>query len=283
MTKTLENLRKKARMSYLYLAFAMLMIIAMVYLISLAWGAVAAVAVFVLYRLLLRRDIRSYEHSYRKLVTLHSIGKDMSAEEYVPRGLFTMEEILKDGCVPVTSPKGLVRAGVSGAYRGMEVSMADISFVYAPSRKNALALSGCYVRLELAGEVAFPVLLYTEGAVPPWIPEEYYEDRGWRRCAPEELSQPLDSGWYCCVQGEAHPQFPEGFFARLQKLETRSEGKLILKLEGQQMYVFARSRYLGVVEPVYKYPITREMFESPLFPELKEILALAEEVRERGK
>lgn len=278
----LELLRKRARMAYLYLGCGLLLVIAATYSLSLFCGAAVGLLLLGLYWFFLRKDIRRFESQYRGTVVLHCIGKEMQAEQFVSRDLWPMEQVAADGCVPVNISRGIVRSGVIGTYHGCDVQMSDISGIYRLDQRRTLGLSGCYIRIHLPARWEKTTALCTKWALPEHLAETCYAAQGLVEAQPQGAWETVEEDWLCYT-GDPGFAVSGRFAAALRRLCGCGDGRILLKLEGEFLYAFVRSRYLGVVSPVYKSAVTEDTFSAALLPELKDILLLAqyaaEEVR----
>ena len=132
----LNRMRKKARLSYFYLGIGLLLVLAADLWLGIMYYIGVGAAVLFLYMTLLRRDARQYRASYREIVTLSGMDRHIKTGSFVHKNIMTLEQVRREGCVPIKDIRGIVRAGVEGSYRGQEVCMSDISYTYQIIGKN---------------------------------------------------------------------------------------------------------------------------------------------------
>lgn len=273
--RILERMRIKARMSYLYLGIGLLAVLAVICLFSILSGAAAGLFLLALYWVGLRKPIREFQHQYKAMTLLHCVGKEMQAEEYAEKDLLSVQQAAQDGCLPVNILRGIVRAGVVGTYRDCFVQMSDISSIYRVDQRTTLGISGCYVRIHLAKDTGRTAVWCTKGALPGTILDEFYIAQGLSAAETKSGRETVNTEWLCYGETAEEAAVSDRFAALLQSLRERGDERILLKLDGEFLYAFVRSRYLGVISPDYKKPVSRELFEAPLFPELQGILRLA--------
>lgn len=151
----LEDLRKRARTAYFYLGFLLICVFVAGLLLDTTYFLGVGVLAAILYLFLLRNDIKQYPAEYRRIATLNSVGCCIQANALIPKNLFTLEQVKKDGCIVVENTHGIVRAGVTGTYHGNKVYLSDISYTVQQTEngsKRAEVRSGCYIRIELKNE-----------------------------------------------------------------------------------------------------------------------------------
>ena len=272
--KILNQLRKKARMAYLYLAFGLLAVLVTLLLFTPSFGAGVAVLVLGMYWFFQRKDIQDFRNQYREMITLHCIGKEMQAERYVAKNILSMEQVVHDACIPIVDSKGIVRSGVTGIYHGNPVCLTDISYTYILDKKNVLNISGCYVRVQWKKKAEPIIVLCADSVMPEVVMDRYYAEQSLKKYNFQHVPESVREHWYCYASEDPGDRFSSEFCESLTRLYRKSEGRIAIKMDGSNLYAFVRLRYLGVCEPEYKYPISKEEFEISLFPELKDILEL---------
>lgn len=267
----LEGLRKKAWRAYLYLALGLLAAIVVFALLMPLYGIGFGVVILILYFFFLKKDVDSFRQQYQETVISQELGRYIQVEKFAPKDLVPFEQVSGDGCVPVGNTKGIIRVGVSGTYRKQKVQVTDISYVYKMG-KQALAISGCYLKLELDKEADGETVLCGQGILPEIILDDYYAGQGLELAEGGTIPEEIFENWRCYGAGASGLLESAGICRSLQRLYEKSGGRMIMKWSGTYFYAFVRFRYLGVCEPDYKNPVTREQLEKQLFPELKEIL-----------
>lgn len=277
-TALLEDLRKKARSAYLYLALGLLAAVAVFFLLKPLYGFCFGVFMAAAYVFFLKKDIDRFRHQYKKTVLAKDIGRYIKMDRYVPENLMTLEQISKEGCVPIENTKGIVRAGVTGTWRGQKISMTDISYVYKMGgKRQALAVSGCYLRLERRRETDEAAVFCSRGVLPEGILDDCYGGQGLTPLDDSEIPESLSGNWRGYGAGAPKLLKSARICEGLSELGRKSGGQMILKWAGKNLYVFVRFRYLGACEPDYKTPVAEKQLEKQLFPELKIILEMDED------
>lgn len=274
----LDHLRKKARLSYFYFGFGLLLVLVVWILCDSVYGMSSAAVILLLYLCCQRKDIIQYQTEYRGTVTLNSIGRYINAKSFVQKNIVTLNQVLQDGCVPIEDTRGIVRAGIAGTYHGGEVCLSDISYTYQirgrDGRRQAIPISGCYLRIELYKETSLPVVFCSSDLLSEKQLEHYYEKQGFFRavCPKEDL----EKYGFCYYPSEAKMRVQENVYRALLEMNQHTAGRIVVKSEHRYLYGFVRYRYLGILEPNYKYPITEESLHGDIFPELKDFLNLVD-------
>lgn len=279
----MEELRKKARLSYVYLGTGLLLVLAAGLFIApvclLGTGGIVLAA----YWLLLRKDICRYRDMYRETVALNALGRYIRPEAYVPKTILSLDSVRQDGCVPMENTQGIVRAGISGSYRDGPVCLTDISYTYrlakAGGRTRVIPVSGCYLRMELSADTGITAVFCSPQLLPDVPLDLYYEQAGLVRIPCLSIpyrSETLEESGTLYVENGCEERKVEAIGNIMVKLNRQISGQFVVKVDHRHMFGFVRGRYLGQREPDCKTRITAEQLDQDLFPEMRAFLDMAD-------
>lgn len=285
----LEELRKKARLSYFYLGFGLLLVLVAVLFLDPVYSICTGGLVLLIYTGLLKKEIRQYQNAYREAVTLNSIGRYIQTLSFVRKNIILLESVRQDGCVPIEDIRGIVRAGIWGAYQGEKVCLTDISYTcHIPGdhgQGRMIPVSGCYIRMELPCDTGVSAVFCGKKLLPEEMIGCYYEKQGNLRV--RELPGRLEESVFVYARGRWDDWPAREIGSILSELNQFATGQFVVKIDDKYLYGFVRFRYLGACEPDYKHPVTADRLEVELFPEIRLFLNIADRLREtcisRGK
>lgn len=196
----------------------------------------------------------------------------------------TASLIQQSGLMPchISENSPLLCWGIHGSYGKCKISLCDATiaqpFSLKEKGKNRVHFnSGVWAHIELPNECGIRFALYDETSVPTPIRMDYYADRSNYETAhiPDEelgnrfvLYRPTDG---------STAELPKSFLASLKRLVSYTPGYLAVTVDGNQMDVFLRGRFLTKPVSAADAP-SEELIAFDPFPELSYLVGLANSV-----
>lgn len=273
---SLNALREKSRFARFYLASALVLLIVLVIVLGLSYGIACASVVALLYQFVLRRDISAYREGYQIAILMNGAASYLDVPAYQKKSALSLDDVRRDGCLPINNTHGIVRLEILGKWRGQPVRLCDISYMYQmkdeTKQRKAIPLSGCYIGIDLAKETGLKAVFCSKDILPLRELNAYYEKQGLVQCHSFPESDLI------CFADKQDTCFPKTLTQALSDTIKRFKGPIVLGINRSCVRMFLLRRFIAQPAPVDRHMITTVQLVADPLKELAEVLHIVSSV-----